>query len=93
MSLSGKDYVINKTATYGQIKICSSAFGRGTDFFYKDNVLQKNGGVHIIQTFLSSERSEEVQIQGRTSLQGKDGSYQLMFLETDLTERFEILLG
>ena len=32
-----KEFVISKAATAGQITICTSVFGRGTDFFCKDS--------------------------------------------------------
>ena len=93
MTASDKEFIINKAAPSGQITVCPTVFGRGTDFFCKDERVQKNGGVHIIQTFLSAESSEEVQIQGRTLRQGKKGSYQMVLLETDLEEHFGIPLG
>ena len=40
------------------------------------------------QTFLSEELSEEIQIQGRTARQGKQGSFQLVLLESDLESPF-----
>ena len=46
-----------------------------------------------LQTFLSDELSEEIQIQGRTARQGKRGSYQLILLETDLQSQFGVNLG
>lgn len=70
-----------------------SVFGRGTDFFCKDEAVENNGGVHIIQTFLSEEISEEIQIQGRTARQGKQGTYQLILLETDLVSEFGVSQG
>eukprot|EP00980_Cylindrotheca_fusiformis_P025927 scaffold14918_cov77-Cylindrotheca_fusiformis.AAC.1 len=88
-----KDFVINKAATAGQVTLCPAVFGRGTDFFCKDGKVEENGGVHVIQTFLSEERSEEVQIQGRTARQGKQGSYKLVLLEDDLVETFGISPG
>ena len=42
-------------------------FGRGTDFVIFDQSVKRLGGLHVIQTFLSVENSEEVQIQGRTA--------------------------
>ncbi|KAL3806273.1 hypothetical protein ACHAXA_000871 [Cyclostephanos tholiformis] len=74
-----KAFVISKAATAGQITLSTAVFGRGTDFFCKDEVVESNGGVHIIQTFLSEEPSEEIQIQGRTARQGKRGTFQLIF--------------
>jgi len=93
MSATDKEFVINKAATAGQITICSAVFGRGTDFFCKDERVQKNGGVHIIQTYLSEEHCEEIQIQGRTARQGKTGSYQMVLLESDLEEQFGLSRG
>ena len=40
----------------------------------------RQGGVHVIQAFLPAERSEEIQIQGRTARQGKKGSFQMILL-------------
>jgi hypothetical protein len=93
MIAAEKDFVINKAATAGQITICPAVFGRGTDFFCKDGKVEDNGGVHVIQTFLSEERSEEVQIQGRTARQGKQGSYKLVLLEDDLLHTYGLCSG
>ncbi|KAL7554369.1 hypothetical protein ACHAWF_017810 [Thalassiosira exigua] len=93
MSTDDKGYVISNAATAGQITLSTAVFGRGTDFFCKDDVVQKQGGVHIIQTFLSEELSEEIQIQGRTARQGKRGSYQMVLLESDLESGFGVPPG
>ena len=60
------------------------AFGRGTDFFIFDKNVAENGGVHVIQCFLSQEKSEQVQIKGRTARQGKKGSYQMVIPKKEL---------
>ena len=83
-SLQKKSVPLPTTA--GQVTICSAVFGRGTDFFCKDQRVLDGGGVHIIQTFLSTERSEEIQIQGRTARQGKNGTYQIILLDSALQE-------
>lgn len=44
--------------------ILTRDFGRGTDFICHDNKIDKRGGVHVIQTFVSDEISEEMQIRG-----------------------------
>ena len=44
------------------------------------------GGVHIIQAFFSEDQSEEVQIQGRTSRQGKSGTYSLILAESEVRD-------
>ncbi|KAL7535461.1 hypothetical protein ACHAXR_006501 [Thalassiosira sp. AJA248-18] len=84
MSSVEKEYIISKAATAGQLTLSTAVFGRGTDFFCKDEGVEKNGGVHIIQTFLSEEVSEEIQIQGRTARQGKRGSYQMILLDSEV---------
>jgi len=90
MDAAKKDFIVKKASTAGQITICSAVFGRGTDFFCKDQKVEENGGVHVIQTFLSTSLSEEVQIQGRTARQGKTGTYQMILLESDLQGQFGI---
>jgi Mg-chelatase subunit ChlD len=52
-------------------------------------VLDK-GGVHVIQTFFSVEKAEEVQIKGRTARQGKKGSYSVVLLKEEVEETFGI---
>ena len=47
------------------------------------------GGVHVIQTFVSEDRSEEIQIQGRTARQGKSGSYTQILSYTEVSS-FEL---
>lgn len=60
-------------------------------FFCKDETVQKNGGIHVIQAFFSDDPSEEIQIQGRTAHQGKRGSYQLILLESDLEDKLGLV--
>ncbi len=89
-SRAEKEFIVNKATTAGQITISTAVFGRGTDFFCKDDTVQRNGGVHVIQAFLSEDESEEIQIQGRTARQGKRGSYEMILLASDLEEKFSI---
>lgn len=67
-----------------KISLMTRWFGRGTDFKCRDESIIKAGGVHVIQTFLSLDRSEEVQIQGRCARQGDDGSYSMVLLRSEL---------
>jgi len=60
------------------------------DFACRDDHVEKQGGVHVIQTFLSEDISEEVQIKGRTARQGKRGSYILILNSLDLQRQFGI---
>jgi len=53
----------------------TGAFGRGTDFKIYDEKIIKEGGLHVIQTYLSLDESEEEQIKGRTARQYNPGSY------------------
>ena len=59
----------------------TDAFGRGTDFIVLNKEIDKKGGVHVIQTFLSLDESEEVQIKGRTARQNNEGSYEAIICE------------
>ncbi|CAF1394740.1 unnamed protein product [Adineta steineri] len=84
-----KESIIKRATGSGQITLFTKTFGRGTDFICHDPTVDSNGGIHVIQTFLSEEISEEVQIKGRTARQGDRGSYSLILLYTDL-EKFRI---
>lgn len=44
---------------------------------------------YMIQTFVSEEKSEEVQIMGRTARQGNTGSYSLVLLDDEL-EKYKL---
>lgn len=66
-------------------------FGRGTDFICYDDQLIACGGVHVISTFVSEQRSEEVQLKGRTARQGNKGSFGFVLLDSEL-ERYGISL-
>jgi hypothetical protein len=79
-----KEMRILRAPTQGQITLLTKSYGRGTDFICEDPVVINNGGVHVVQTFLSEELSEETQIQGRTSRQGSPGSYSMFLLQSDL---------
>ena len=81
--------MIKYASSSGQITLLTRIFGRGSDFICRDQIVAANGGVHVIQTFLSEELSEEVQIKGRTARQGESGSYSLILLDSSL-EKFSI---
>ena len=84
-----KEDLIRRATVSGQITLFTRTFGRGTDFICCDQVVERNGGTHVIQTFLSEELSEEKQIKGRTARQGDQGSYSMILLDSDL-EKFQI---
>lgn len=66
------------------ITLMTRSFGRGTDFKVHGEIVNKNGGVHIIQAFLSLEESEEIQIKGRTFRQNSDGSCEILIKSNEL---------
>lgn len=84
-----KSHLVQRATISGQITLITRTFGRGTDFVCYDQRVAASGGVHVIQTFLSEEVSEEVQIKGRTARQADPGSYSLILNYHDL-ERFDI---
>jgi len=63
--------------------------GRGLDFICHDKTVEQSGGLHVVQTFLSEELSEEIQIKGRTARGKNKGSFQIILLINDL-EKFGI---
>jgi len=77
---------IKRATSSGQITFLTRTFGRGTDFICHDQVVEANGGVHVIQTFVSEDIAEEVQIKGRTARQDNSGSYSMVLLEPSLEE-------
>ncbi|ETO03087.1 hypothetical protein RFI_34323 [Reticulomyxa filosa] len=83
-----KESLIKRATSSGQVGLFTKAFGRGTDFVCRDLIVAANGGVHVIQTFLSEELSEEVQIKGRTARQGSYGSYSLILCDRSLEKQF-----
>ncbi|CAF3762063.1 unnamed protein product, partial [Rotaria sp. Silwood1] len=84
-----KENVIKQATGSGHVTLFTKTFGRGTDFISHDPTVVSNDGIHVIQTFLSEEVSEEVQIKGRTARQGDYGSYSMILLDKDL-EKFHI---
>eukprot|EP01090_Pellita_catalonica_P021864 TRINITY_DN8299_c0_g1_i1.p1 TRINITY_DN8299_c0_g1~~TRINITY_DN8299_c0_g1_i1.p1 ORF type:complete len:571 (-),score=129.57 TRINITY_DN8299_c0_g1_i1:14-1606(-) len=85
---ASKTYAIDRASEKGRITLLTRTFGRGTDFKIRDSKLSENGGIHVIQTFLSEEISEETQIQGRSARQGDQGSYSMILSRTDLEKFF-----
>ena len=44
----------------------------------------------MLQTFLSLKKADEMQIQGRTARQGKQGTYAMVLLQKDLVDNFKL---
>ena len=84
---SEKENIVRQAVTSNSVTLMTRVFGRGTDFICYDEKLIASGGIHVIQTFLSEEYSEEIQIKGRTARQGNRGSYSMILLESEL-EKF-----
>ena len=66
---------VRKATHSGQVTLLSREFGRGLDFHCTDKKVDDLGGLHVVQTFLSEELSEEIQIRGRTARQKNRGSF------------------
>ncbi|EFA77011.1 hypothetical protein PPL_09763 [Heterostelium album PN500] len=49
----GSSLVIKKSTTSKQVSLITRSLGRGVDFIVNDDKVIDNGGVHVIQTFLS----------------------------------------
>ena len=79
-----REGAIKQAVMQGHITLLTREFGRGTDFIVYDDQLNATGGVHVIQTFVSSSQTEEVQIRGRTARQGNIGSISYFFSEKEL---------
>jgi len=86
------DFYVKKATRTGEVSLLPRVFGRGMDFACRDPAVEAAGGVHVVQTFLSEELSEEVQIRGRTARQGKKGSYCIVLLADHLNKTFGIAL-
>jgi hypothetical protein len=80
---------VRKATHSGTVTLLSREHGRGLDFHCSDKTVEQTGGLHVVQTFLSEELSEEIQIRGRTARQKNKGSFQMILLAQDL-DKFEI---
>ena len=80
---------VRKATHSGQVTLLTREHGRGLDFHCSDKKVDTLGGLHVVQTFLSEELSEEIQIRGRTARQKNKGSFQMILLAEDL-KRFAV---
>lgn len=80
---------IRLAVTAGTVTLAIRDYGRGTDFVsFPSSRLNKNGGLHVIQTFFSKDISEEWQIKGRTARDSNHGSYSMVLLARHLLELY-----
>ena len=75
---------IRRACQQKRVTLCSREFGRGEDFIVHIQRLSRSGGIHVIQTFLSEEQSEEIQIKGRTGRQDNLGSFSMVLSESEV---------
>jgi hypothetical protein len=78
------DHYVKQATRAGSVTLFTAVHGRGLDFVCHDKVIDGKGGVHVVQTFLSEQLSEEIQIKGRTARQDKKGTFKLVLLQSDL---------
>ncbi|XP_053687453.1 protein translocase subunit SecA-like [Sabethes cyaneus] len=78
-----KRQYINEAGIPRTVTLATRGMGRGVD--YKSSVaVERNGGVHVIQTFFSLDIREETQIRGRTARKDNKGCYELVVCDSDL---------
>ena len=83
------DFYVRSAARAGNATLFTKFHGRGTDFKVREDAVELKGGMHVLQTFLSEEEAEEIQIRGRSARQDKSGTYKLILFSDDLA-KFEL---
>ena len=83
--------LIKDACRLNTITLATRIFGRGTDFQVIDERVNKIGGTHVIQTFFSTDISEEVQIKGRTARHGDPGSFSMVLNVDVVCKDFDII--
>ncbi len=66
--------------------LMTAMFARGTDFVVSDDRVRKQGGLHLIITYIPESESEDKQVQGRTARQGDPGSVDYIILDDKVPE-------
>jgi len=83
-----KETIIKQASSKGTVTLCTRSFARGVDFICLDPETKGNGGVHVIQTFVSDSEAEQIQLKGRTARQGDPGSHEYILCYVDLNKYF-----
>jgi len=83
-SKSEIENIVRNACKSGSITLATRSFGRGIDFIVRDEAINKEGGMYVIQAFLSKKKSEEVQIMGRTARQFGTGTFNLILHQNHL---------
>lgn len=99
--LSKEEHLIEKTGMlvtmkdnkrFGMITVCTKYGGRGQDYVVLGadaEIINSNGGMHVIICFFPETKRLEIQIKGRTARQDGVGSYQFILFGT---KRYEDLV-
>lgn len=78
-----RERCITEAGVAKTVTLATRTMGRGVDF-KSGLTVEKNGGVHVIQTFFSFDVKEEMQIKGRTARKDNKGSYELILCRRHL---------
>jgi preprotein translocase subunit SecA len=73
----------HKNVMEGTIIVATNVAGRGTDI-NTNNIIELNGGMHVIVGFLPNNQRVESQAFGRTSRNGNKGTCQLILNRKEL---------
>jgi len=84
--LTERKAIIERATRPGHVTLATRSFGRGVDFKVLDDHLLVCGGMHVLLTFFPSDKSEEVQIKGRTARQGDAGSFSMVMRVDQLVD-------
>jgi preprotein translocase subunit SecA len=79
--LESEAEIVSQAGQTGKVTIATNMAGRGTDILL-DDIVRKNGGLHVLTTEMHSSARIDRQLIGRAARQGDPGSFQF-FLSLD----------